>query len=454
MRTRRSLWAASRVRRPEARSASRPGVSLSLCWRRRPGRCSVRRAQTRRPPARSWPASVSGPSVDGPEVARRRDGPHRLRGRPATLRTTKSPGRATLAAQTSSRRSGRDVRHTPIGCQRAIQMRTYVRVDRSDDPARRPRRVLRLGRAARRSAAARPPGDRRRRGRARGQLRGQGASASARRWAGGRRGGCARRRSSCGRGCRPTPRPAGPCSRSSSDTSPLVEGLSIDEAFLDVRGMRRIAGTPRRDRRAAAAATCSSEVGLPDHGRGGEDQVPRQGRQRGRQARRPARRAARRRAGLPAPAAGRAAVGRRRRHRREAPRAAGSRRSARSRGSTRRTLVSMLGRASGRHLHALAHNRDPRRVQRGRRAALDGRAARARAPAPLARRARRRPARARGPARPAAARGAAGLPHGHAAAALRRLLARDAVAHARRGDGADRDDPRRRRESCWRWRRR
>src|SRR4029453_17229054 len=28
-----------------------------------------------------------------------------------------------------------------------------------------------------------------------------------------------------------------------------------------------------------------------------------------------------------------------------------------------RTLVSLLGRASGRHLHALAHNRDPRPVQ-------------------------------------------------------------------------------------------
>jgi DNA polymerase IV len=30
-------------------------------------------------------------------------------------------------------------------------------------------------------------------------------------------------------------------------------------------------------------------------------------------------------------------------------------------------LVSMLGRASGRHLHSLAHNRDPRPVERGRR---------------------------------------------------------------------------------------
>jgi DNA polymerase-4 len=32
-----------------------------------------------------------------------------------------------------------------------------------------------------------------------------------------------------------------------------------------------------------------------------------------------------------------------------------------------RTLVAMLGPASGRHLHALAHNRDPRRVDTGRR---------------------------------------------------------------------------------------
>src|SRR5579859_6016 len=47
-----------------------------------------------------------------------------------------------------------------------------------------------------------------------------------------------------------------------NNTTPLVEGLSIDEAFLDVRGMERIAGTPLeiavRLRRAAR-----EQVGLP-----------------------------------------------------------------------------------------------------------------------------------------------------------------------------------------------
>ncbi|WP_157440604.1 DNA polymerase IV [Actinokineospora inagensis] len=47
-----------------------------------------------------------------------------------------------------------------------------------------------------------------------------------------------------------------------ADTTPLVEGLSIDEAFLDVGGLRRIAGTPSAiaaDLRRAVA----SRVGLP-----------------------------------------------------------------------------------------------------------------------------------------------------------------------------------------------
>ena len=48
----------------------------------------------------------------------------------------------------------------------------------------------------------------------------------------------------------------------SSDTTPLVEGLSIDEAFLDVRGMRRIAGTPVQIA-TGCARDVREQVGLP-----------------------------------------------------------------------------------------------------------------------------------------------------------------------------------------------
>ena len=140
-------------------------------------------------------------------------------------------------------------------------MRTYVRGRRGDDPPRRRRRVLRVRRAARRPAPARAAGDRRRRCRARGQLRGQGL----------------RRAHGDGRPAGATAVPRGdrrPAAhgrlhrgeqgalRAFEDTTPLVEGLSIDEAFLDVRGMERIAGTPTeiavRLRRRA-----HDEIGLP-----------------------------------------------------------------------------------------------------------------------------------------------------------------------------------------------
>jgi DNA polymerase-4 len=149
------------------------------------------------------------------------------------------------------------------------------------------------------------------------------------------------------------------------DTTPLVEGLSIDEAFLDVRGLRRISGSPmeialrlRRTvleqvglpitvgvARTKFLAKVASGVAKPD----GLLMVPSGGEL----------------AFLhPLPVerlwgvgtvtakklhdCGIATVGQ------VAQLAEG-------------VLVSMLGRAAGRHLHALAHNRDPRPVQVGRR---------------------------------------------------------------------------------------
>jgi DNA polymerase IV len=149
------------------------------------------------------------------------------------------------------------------------------------------------------------------------------------------------------------------------DTSPLVEGLSIDEAFLDVRGLRRLAGTPTeiavRLRRAVRErvglpitvgvartkflAKVASGVAKPD----GLLVVPADGEL----------------AFLhPLPVERLWGVGpatARRLH------ALGITSVGEVARMSEAVLVAMLGRAAGRQLHALAHNRDPRPVRVGRR---------------------------------------------------------------------------------------
>ena len=148
-------------------------------------------------------------------------------------------------------------------------------------------------------------------------------------------------------------------------TTPLVEGISIDEAFLNVGGLARITGTPVdiaarlrhqvRDRvglpitvgvaRTKFLAKVASRVAKPD----GLLSVPPDGELRFLH---------------PLPVESLWGVGR------------VTAVKLRDRGIftvgdvadlDERALVSMLGPASGRHLHALAHNRDPRPVQVGRR---------------------------------------------------------------------------------------
>jgi DNA polymerase-4 len=149
------------------------------------------------------------------------------------------------------------------------------------------------------------------------------------------------------------------------NTTPLVEGLSIDEAFLDVGGLRRLSGPAtdiavrlRRDvldrvglritvgvARTKFLAKVASGVAKPD----GLLVVP------------PDRELeflhplpVERLWGVGAVTAAKL-------------RDRGIRKVGQVAGLAEGALVSMLGRASGRHLHALAHNLDPRPVQVGRR---------------------------------------------------------------------------------------
>ena len=89
-----------------------------------------------------------------------------------------------------------------------------------------------------------PAGDRRRGRRAGGELRGQGAWACRPRWAAGRR------EQLCPGAAVVSPRMSAYSEASKAvfsvfeEMAPTVEGLSIDEAFLDVRGLDHIIGTP------------------------------------------------------------------------------------------------------------------------------------------------------------------------------------------------------------------
>jgi DNA polymerase IV len=149
------------------------------------------------------------------------------------------------------------------------------------------------------------------------------------------------------------------------DLSPVVEGLSIDEAFLDVRGMERIAGTPTqiavrlrtavRERvglpvtvgvaRTKFLAKVASGVGKPD----GLVVVPPE---RELEFLHP----------LPVECVWGVGPATARRLQAWHVRTVGE-----LAALSEPTLVAMLGRAAGRQLNALAHNRDFRRVEPGRR---------------------------------------------------------------------------------------
>ncbi len=104
-------------------------------------------------------------------------------------------------------------------------------------------------------------------------------------------------------------------------------------------------------------------------------------------------------------------------------------------------LVSMLGRAVGRQLHALSHNRDPRRVQVGRRRGSIGSQRALGSLPPDTGRPRGHLGRTRRPRDAPDASRPSSRAHRRAPVAVRRLLPRDAVAHHAAIDRTHADHP-------------
>jgi DNA polymerase IV len=149
------------------------------------------------------------------------------------------------------------------------------------------------------------------------------------------------------------------------DTAPVVEGLSIDEAFLDVRGMERSVGAPLEIARTLRRRV-REEVGLPIT----------VGIARTKFLAKVASGVAKPDGLLLVPPGDELAF----LHPLEVERlwgvgpvtsrklrALGISTVGQVAGLSEPVLVAILGRAAGRHLHALAHNRDPRSVDRGKR---------------------------------------------------------------------------------------
>ena len=221
------------------------------------------------------------------------------------------------------------------------------------------------------------------------------------------------------------------------DTAPVVEGLSMEEAFLDVRGLERISGTPSQIAERLRARV-REDVGL----------TVTVGVARTKHLAKVASRAAKPDGLLVVPADGETAflhplpV--------EALWGVGPATAAKlhERGIHRvehlaavpgAALAAMLGRAAGWHLNAIANNRDPRPVRARRRRRSLGSQSALGSRARVAGGAGCRAGRAGRPRHPPDALVRAGGPDDHAAAALRRLLARVALAQPGPGHRRHRD---------------